>query len=213
VPDVVDHESSAPVDEREAVGVAGAIGGRRSRIAPFVALAVAVGLGALFVVLAGSDTGRNESVSSFLIDKPAPATVGTTLDGDQFDLSRRKGSWVVLNFFDPTCVPCVNEHPELVAFHAQQSGVPEGAELYTIVNAGSDESVAQFFADNGGDWPVVTDPDGSISVAFGVAQVPETWIIDPNGVVMTRIAGEVTAEGLSTEVQRLRDLSSSGFGG
>jgi cytochrome c biogenesis protein CcmG/thiol:disulfide interchange protein DsbE len=38
----------------------------------------------------------------------------------------------------------------------------------------------------------VRDPRGSISVAFGVAQVPETWIIDPNGVVRARFIGEVT---------------------
>jgi cytochrome c biogenesis protein CcmG, thiol:disulfide interchange protein DsbE len=207
-------DTATPVDEPVAdTGAVVASGVRRSRIAPFVALAVALAIGALFVVLAGSDTGRNEVVSSFLIDRPAPATVGTTLDGQPFDLSRRKGSWVVLNFFDPTCVPCVNEHPELVAFDAQQSGFPDGAELYTIINRGSNESVAEFFADNGGDWPVVSDPDGSISVAFGVAQVPETWIIDPNGVVVTRLAGEVTAEGLSAQVQRLRDAYGVRVGG
>jgi cytochrome c biogenesis protein CcmG, thiol:disulfide interchange protein DsbE len=206
VADVIDHPAdSAAGDEPGVTGPA-----RRGRVAPFVALAVAIAIGALFVVLAGSDTGRNESVSSFLIGKPAPTTVGTTLDGVPFDLSRRKGSWVVLNFFDPQCVPCVNEHPELVAFDAQQSEFPDGAELYTVVNKGSDASVAAFFDANGGDWPVVTDPDFSISTAFGVAQVPETWVIDPNGVVVLRIAGEVTADGLATEVQQLRTAFDNG---
>ena len=49
-----------------------------------------------------------------LIGRPAPEATGTLDDGTSFDLSRRKGSWVVLNFFDPTCVPCIQEHPELV---------------------------------------------------------------------------------------------------
>ena len=64
--------------------------------------------------------------------------------------------------------------------------------------------VAGFFADNGGDWPVVYDDDGSISVAFGVAQVPETWIIDPDGVVQYRVIGPVTADLLVATVTELR---------
>jgi hypothetical protein len=38
-----------------------------------------------------------------------------------------------------------------------------------------------------------------------VAQVPETWIIDPTGTVRGRVIGEVTAEFLSTTIQRLRE--------
>ena len=38
-----------------------------------------------------------------------------------FDLARRKGSWVVLNFFNSTCAPCKAEHPELVEFTEQQA--------------------------------------------------------------------------------------------
>ena len=99
---------------------------RRRRIAPFIALGVAVVMGALFVVLAQSDTSGNDSVSSFLVGKPAPAATGTTLDGEAFDLSRRKGSWVVLNFFDPSCRPCVHEHPELVTFTPSSRRSPTG---------------------------------------------------------------------------------------
>ena len=179
----------------------------RRRLAPLIVLAVAVVLGAFFVVLARSSGAGNDAVSSFLIDKPAPTAVGITLDGQRFDLSRRKGSWVVLNFFDPDCVPCVQEHPELVELDRQQTSLADGAELYTIINRGSDEAVAQWFADNGGDWPVVSDPSGSISVAFGVAQVPETWIIDPNGVVRARFAGPITADFVATKFQLLREAT------
>jgi cytochrome c biogenesis protein CcmG, thiol:disulfide interchange protein DsbE len=177
----------------------------RRRVAPFIVLAVALALGALFVVLAGSESGKADSVGSFLIGKPAPPAISTTIDDRPFDLSRRKGSWVVLNFFDPTCIPCIAEHPELVAFHQQQAGVVDGAELYTIVNRGDDGSVQEFFDDRGGDWPIVRDPDGAISVGFGVAKVPETWIVDPNGIVRVRYPGEVTAESLGTQLQQLRE--------
>jgi len=178
---------------------------RPRRVAPFIALAVAVAIGALFVVLAGSDSNQDDTVSSFLIGEPAPTSRGTTLDGEAFDLAQRKGSWVVLNFFDPTCVPCVQEHPELVALQAQQAQTFDGAELYTIINRGSDESVRAFFAENGGTWPVVSDPTGSISTAFGVAKIPETWIIDPDGFVRARYANVVTAAGVSSLLQQMRE--------
>ena len=51
-----------------------------------------------------------------------------------------------------------------------------------------------WFADNGGDWPIVDDPNGKIAVSLGVAQVPETWIVDPQGVIVQRIPSQITAD-------------------
>ena len=195
---------AAPSGVPERGPTTGAPSGRR--VAPFVALAVAIVLSALFVVLASSDPiGSTQTANSFNIGRPAPSVISTTLDDEPFDLSRRKGSWVVLNFFDPTCVPCVEEHPELIALDEQQSQIPDGAELYTIINRGSDEAVRAFFDDNGGEWPVVRDPTGGVSIDFGVVQVPETWIIDPNGVIRARFPGKVTAESVATQLQMMRE--------
>jgi cytochrome c biogenesis protein CcmG/thiol:disulfide interchange protein DsbE len=181
---------------------------KRTRVAPFVALAVAALVAGLFVVLAGSDASTNESADTPLLDKPAPEAVGVRGDGSAFDLARRKGSWVVLNFFTSTCVPCQQEHPDLIRFADQQAGLgADGAELYTVVYDDDRDAVEDFFTANGGDWPVVYDDDGSIAVSFGVSQVPETWIIDPTGVVRGRIITRVTADYLGTQLQRLRELS------
>ncbi len=177
---------------------------RRPRIAPFISLAVAAVVAALFVVLAGGKADKPDVTSSFLYGKPAPVVVSATLDGDTFDLSRRKGSWVVLNFFQSSCLPCKAEHPELVSFAAQQAGIVDGAELYSIVFDDSDEAVSQWFAEQGGSWPIVKDDDGQIATNFGVAQVPETWIIDPSGIVVSRYATTITAAALANDLQLLR---------
>ena len=61
---------------------------------------------ALFLVLAGSSSGPKDKVGlveSPLLGRPAPTVRSTTLDGTPFDLARRKGSWVVVNFFNSTC--------------------------------------------------------------------------------------------------------------
>jgi cytochrome c biogenesis protein CcmG/thiol:disulfide interchange protein DsbE len=178
---------------------------RRSRTAPFVALAIATVCAALFVVLAGADEGSGESVETPLMFGPAPEAIGALEDGTTFDLARRKGSWVVLNFFDSNCVPCVEEHPALVEFHESQEGLgSQGAELITIVYGDDPQGVRDFFDDNGGDWPVVYDDDGSISAAFGVNLVPETWIVDPDGLIQWRTISKVTTAGLNQVVRELR---------
>jgi cytochrome c biogenesis protein CcmG, thiol:disulfide interchange protein DsbE len=177
---------------------------RGRRTAPLISLAVAAVVAALFVVLASGNAEKPDVTSSFLLGKPAPEVVSTTLDDKSFDLSRRKGSWVVLNFFQSTCLPCKAEHPELVEFAAQQAGIADGAELYTVIKDDPDDAVAGWFAEHGGDWPIVKDDDGSIATAFGVAQVPETWIIDPSGIVVIRHATTITADSLASELQQLR---------
>jgi hypothetical protein len=53
----------------------------------------------------------------------------------------------------------------------------------------------------------VRDDDGVINVAFGVAQVPETFIVDPDGVVRLRWAGQIDAVTLASLLQQMRDLA------
>lgn len=185
----------------------------RTRVAPFIVLGVAVVIAGLFWILAASKSGTDDKVglvASPLIDRPAPSVRSTTVDDVPFDLARRKGSWVVVNFFNSTCVPCIAEHADLLAFVTQQATFAGGAEFYTFVQPpNSDDDIRAFFAERGGDWPVIRDDDGRINVAFGVAQVPETFIIDPSGVVRVRWAGQIDAVTLSQLVQQQRDLYGS----
>jgi cytochrome c biogenesis protein CcmG/thiol:disulfide interchange protein DsbE len=179
---------------------------RRQRVAPYAAIVIAVVLAGLFVVLATADPARNKVAATPLLDRPAPSAIGLTAEGRSFDLSQRKGSWVVINFFTSTCIPCQREHPDLIEFVAQQRQLGiAGAEFYTIVVDDTVEAVERFFAREGGDWPIIYDTDGRFAVAFGVAQVPETWIIDPNGIVRGRLISQVTAEFLGQQIQRIRE--------
>ncbi len=176
------------------------------RVAPYVVVVLAVVLGGLFLVLAGADSDSSATADSPLIGRPAPEATGTLDDGTSFDLSRRKGSWVVLNFFDPECIPCIQEHPELVRFDEDQATLgPDGAELYSVITRGSRDEIDDFFAENGGDWPAIYSEADEFPVAFGVAAVPETWIIDPSGVVQLRLISKVTAEQLNSILSQYRE--------
>ena len=96
--------------------------------------------------------------------------------------------------------------PELIEFVDQQRALgTQGAEFYTVVQHSTREEVDAFFASRGGDWPIVYDDDFAFQVEFGVAQVPETWLIDPNGFVRGRIITTVTADNLSRTIQSMRE--------
>lgn len=168
------------------------------RSARIVSVAIGLVLVALLLVLLNASPNSAENADSPLLGQPAPAMETTTLKNENFDLARRKGSWVILNFFNSTCVPCRNEHPFLLSFAAREALVQDPAELYTVINDDSDEAVAEYFQEFGGDWPKLRDQNGAIAISYGLAKVPETWIIDPNGYVRLRIAGQLS-EGLLDE--------------
>jgi cytochrome c biogenesis protein CcmG/thiol:disulfide interchange protein DsbE len=176
----------------------------RGKSIRYIAGGAGVLLLAFLVVLAMAKPGDSESASSPLLGQPAPVVKSTTIGGGDFDLARRKGSWVVLNFFNSTCVPCRQEHPFLVDFAKEQESSDNAVELYTVVNDDADGPVQAFFDTNGGDWPAIRDDDGAISVAFGVAKVPESWVIDPNGFVRLRIMGALTKGFLTSRLDELK---------
>ncbi|MEO1057544.1 MAG: TlpA disulfide reductase family protein [Actinomycetota bacterium] len=199
-----DAPDGAPDDVPDEVAATGPA--PRRPIAPWIALGIAIVMIGLVVVLINATSDGETVAESPLIGRPAPEAVGELADGTSFDLSRRKGSWVVLNFFTADCVPCIQEHPDLIDFHEQQQALgADGAELYSVVVNDTPADVEAFFDERGGDWPVVYSEFDEFPVAFGVAQVPETWIVDPSGVVQLRFISKVTAEQLNITLQQFRE--------
>ena len=95
-------------------------------------------------------------------------------------------------------MPCISEHPELIEFVEQQAALgADGAEFYTVVTAAPTSRSSEFFAGTAATGRS-SRPALRVVADFGVALVPETWIIDDNGVVRARFVGEVTAESPGT---------------
>lgn len=150
---------------------------------------------ALVAIFATREPAVNKVADSQLIGTVAPEITAPDIEGTTVRASRFRGRYVVVNFFASWCVPCRQEHPELLNFSARHVRTGDAQVLSVVFNDDVD-AARRWFEDNGGDWPVLQDPRGRVALDFGVGKPPETFIIDPDGVVVTRIVGPVTADGL-----------------
>lgn len=178
---------------------------RRTRRALWIAVAVAVPVTLLVAVLATRQPAATQAVKSPLVGKPAPPIESTTVDGQQAGLSELKGKWVVVNFFATWCVPCRQEHADLVHFSQEHGPEAAGdATVLAVVYSDNTQAVREFRDANGGTWPMLTDPKGRIALDYGVSGVPESYLISPDGVVAAKLLGGVRTADLDQLLYRAK---------
>jgi cytochrome c biogenesis protein CcmG/thiol:disulfide interchange protein DsbE len=140
-------------------------------------------------VIVFTNATRN-GVGHATLGDPAPDIVGTTLDGRPFRLSELKGQPVVLNFWGPSCVPCRDEFPLLGAKQAQYAA--DGLRIVGILTDDPPDPAIAFVAEYGATWPTVLDPDKAAKTAYRVVGRPQTYFVDPAGVIRSIQIGELT---------------------
>ena len=163
-------------------------------LAPFAA--VLVGGAGFLAMLRREEAGTFDprGVPSMLIDKPVPA----------FDLAPGfastdlRGRPVLVNFFASWCVPCIEEAPVLMDLHRA------GVVLYGIAYKDKPDATDAFLARHGNPFVrLARDLAGRVAIDWGLTGVPETYLIDPQGIVRWRAVGPLTPEAISAELQPL----------
>lgn len=162
----------------------------------YIVLAVFLVIVALVVVLSTRPAANSEVVASPLVGQPAPNITGTALDGREVDLSELKGRYVVVNFFATWCGPCLQEHPEIAKFYDSNRG-PGDPTVLSVAFKDADSNVRNFFRDNNGNWPVLADPDGKVSVEYGIRGLPESYIVNPEGNIAAHVTGALDEAALN----------------
>ena len=115
--------------------------------------------------------------------------------GGSVTLSTLRGRPVVLNFFATWCGPCQEEMPELQAIFEEYRG---RAYVLGVSSGETADVVNDFLARTDYTYPMAYDPSGVVSDAYDVQYIPQTWVLDAEGVIVEYIPS-------GTNAQRLRE--------
>ncbi len=166
----------------------------------FVFLGIA---GASYSLL--STDGRNVSaLPSALLDKPAPNLGVPPLDGlttnnqqvpgmaqDLF-----KGKVSIVNIFASWCVPCRQEHPQIIKLAED-----ERVQIVGINHKDGTKNALGFLAELGNPYDIVgVDRSGRASIEWGVYGIPETFIVNHEGTIIFKHVGPLSEKDLSQKL-------------
>jgi peroxiredoxin len=125
-------------------------------------------------------------------DRKAPDFSLKDLKGNTVTLSSLRGKVVVLNFWTKTCGPCLEEMPQLAEMTQVLRDRPDVVVLAVSTDDGPEDVKPTLATVLRGEPPfqVLFDPDvKTVQGKFGTHLFPETWIIDPRGVIRARFDG------------------------
>ena len=128
-------------------------------------------------------SGRNPaSIGSALVGRPAPA-------GLQLASSKP----VLINFFASWCAPCLAEHPLFLRLKER-----EGATIIGIAWKNKPEEARAWLARLGDPYARVDfDPEGKLSLDWGLSGVPETYLVDAQGILRLHFRGPISERDLT----------------
>jgi cytochrome c biogenesis protein CcmG, thiol:disulfide interchange protein DsbE len=149
---------------------------------------IVVPLGVLLMAGFGRDP---REIASPLIGRPAPAWTLTSLDGETVSSDDLAGRPYVVNFWASYCIPaCVDEHPVLADAYRRH-----GEEVVIVGVLVNDEPAdAEAFLARYGDagYPHLVDPGGRLAIEFGVTGPPESYFVDAEGILRSKVFGPLT---------------------
>ncbi len=158
-------------------------------LAAFVVLVIFLGIGL---------TLNPRQVPSPLVDKPAPPFRLQQLYDTTKTLSSEEnlGKVWMLNVWASWCVACRDEHPVLVEL-SKLGIVP----IYGLNYKDQRDTAMQWLKQFGNPYEVsIVDADGKVGINYGVYGVPETYVIDKQGIIRYKHIGPVTVESLKNKI-------------
>jgi len=132
---------------------------------------------------------------------PAPSFELKTLKGKIFKSSDLKNKAVILNFWATWCVPCIHEMPELNK--AYTSFKNDDVEIIAINFAETRSEVDEFVNKYHLEFPILLDKYGDVSQDYRVRNLPVTYFISPDGIIMDLVLGGITQELIETKLKQL----------
>ncbi len=114
----------------------------------------------------------------------------TSLSGEEVRLSDLRGKVVIVNFWASWCPPCREEIPSLVTLNTAMAG--KNFRLLAIsIDKDGKNAIAPFFNKLGINLPTLFDSNGSVGKRYGITGVPETFIVDGQGIIRKKVVGPI----------------------
>lgn len=147
----------------------------------------ALGLLLLLAILLLTSCGEQQpGKGAAVVGQPAPTFTLTDLQGKKWNLADLRGKVVFLNFWATWCQPCLKEMPSMAALNKQ---LPPGSfQMITVLFNDRPEIAWNLARRMGFSFPILVD-DGVASRQYGLTGVPETYIIDPQGILREKFIG------------------------
>ena len=138
-----------------------------------------------FVVSCGQQKEKYPQKAT--VNSPAPNFTLTDIQGHKWQLSDLRGKLVFVNFWATWCPPCQEELPSMEAL---SRGMDKGRFQMLTILSNDNPDFAQMLAGRIGlTFPILIDPDSKGAAQYGITGVPETFIIDPQGILREKIIG------------------------
>ena len=161
-------------------------------------LATTVPLLLAVVLVVGVAGGAGLLTPALRVGDRAPEFALADLNGEPVRLADYVGRPVLVNFWASWCLPCREEFPILAEALEAHAGI--GLAVIGIVYRDRSEAARAFGDQLGATWPLVMDPGERVARAYGVFGPPESWLVGPDGIVVSRHIGPFTAEELAEEL-------------
>ena len=136
---------------------------------------------------AGCEKKGEDVVLTATVGKPAPHFSLTDTQGRIWSLSDLRGQVVFVNFWATWCPPCREEMPSMETLNKMMAG--KSFKMLTILSNDDPDMADRFVKTVGGTFPVLLDPDSAIGTAYGLTGVPETYIVDKQGILREKFLG------------------------
>ena len=133
--------------------------------------------------------------------RPAPDFTLTAMDGKRVGLSGYRGNVVLLDFWATWCAPCKEEIPHFIDMQNRYG--PRGLQVIGISMDDDEKPVRDFQQQFKMNYPVAVGTSQLAEQYGGVLGLPITFVIDPEGRIVSRHIGQTKAEVFETEIQKL----------